>query len=83
MRRIRQQSAISQPASHPPCDHNSIQPSAAFPQRRLITVDLGQRQRATMWKWTTLATDVFHKLARSYVGYGAGCLLEDGCVGTV
>ncbi len=27
-------------------------PSAAFPQRRLNTVDLGERQRATLWKWS-------------------------------
>ena len=36
--------------------HISPQPSAAFPQRSPNTVDLGQRQRATLWTWSKPAT---------------------------
>ena len=40
----------------PKCGHTTIQPSAAFPQASSNTVDLGQRQRETMWTWSTLVT---------------------------
>ena len=64
-----QVSVISRPASHPftsPRDHTSIQPSAAFPQRRLNNEDLAQRQRSTRWMWTKPATGVSTSLTNPW-----------------